>query len=84
MNERMRTIALLAHSCCVVVIGGYRGAYRGLSTHSSTGMTSSTPAAAAQLGLKIPKFPFNVNEQNYKLSSVDDVLMSNDLKKCCN
>ena len=49
MNERTRTIALLVHSCNVVVIGGYRGAYRGLSTHSSTGMTSSTPAATAQL-----------------------------------
>ena len=49
MNERTRTIALLVHSYNVVVIGGYRGAYRGLSTHSSTGMLSSTRAAAAQL-----------------------------------
>jgi len=49
MNERTRTIALLAHGCNVVVIGGYRGAYRGLSTHSSTGMTSSTPTAAARV-----------------------------------
>ena len=44
MNERV-----LLHCCCnVVVIGGYRGAYRGLSTHSSTGMTSSMRATAAQ------------------------------------
>ena len=41
----MRTIALLAQSCRVVVIGGYRG----LSTPGSLGIKSSLRSAAAQL-----------------------------------
>jgi len=45
MNERMRTIALLAHSYCYVATYGYRRANRGISTHTSTG----TRMAAAQL-----------------------------------
>ena len=49
MNERTRTIALLAYSYCYVATCSYRRANGGNSTHTSTGTTSSTCMAAAQL-----------------------------------
>ena len=69
MNERTCTIALLAHRYCYVATCSYRRANGGNSTHTSTGTTSSTRMAAAQLihqnarnksRFKIPEFPFNV------------------------
>ena len=45
MNERTRTIALLAHSFCYVATCGYRRPNGGISTHTFTG----TRMAAAQL-----------------------------------